>query len=175
MMTKASEVVKQLEKKLEKARTKQLYATFYSPGTLFPESSSFEVETQDIEWAVNKAKEIKERHNAKPHSFRFEDGNRKPLSGFYFLTGSLKTYDDIPDDDDHHILRSNMLSGETAICIENCNSFRFTGNFRKEDVILDWEGNITRRGNDPDLMEYREKFKQIVKDYYDELDRKYGK
>ncbi len=166
--------VDRLEKELEEARSKELRVVFYSPGTFFPESSSFEIKERSISWAIDKAKEIKERYDAKPHSFRFEDGNGKYLSGFHYLTGTLRTYDEVPDDKEHYMLRTNMLNNDIAVCVENRNSFRFTGNFYEEDCILDWDGNIVQRGNDENLMNYRDKFKKIVADYNEELARKYG-
>lgn len=162
--------VEQLEAELEIERSKQIFCTFISPGTMFAETSRYEVEKADIKaaLAILKEQDIKERHGAKPHSFRFEDGNGKPLAqdgdGYHihFITGRVFTRDEIDEvfpakDDnratDNRILHSNMESEPVAIY--NTNSFGFTGLFGERDCVVDLNGNITRRGNDPDLVKCR--------------------
>lgn len=72
-------------------------------------------------------------------------------SGMYFLTGELIKYEDAPKG----TLRSHMQTNRWPICIENNNSWRFTATFDREDFIVDMDGNITRRGDDNDLVQYR--------------------
>lgn len=43
------------------------------------------------------------------------------------------------------------------VIIENTNSWRFTGPFGEKDVIVDENGEVIRRGDDADLVEYRAK------------------
>lgn len=152
--------IEELEKQLEEERAKQLRVTYYSPGTLFCEQSSYEIETRDLAACAARAKtDVTERYHAKPFGFRFEDGNGKKLSGMHYLTGKVLTYDDVPDDKEHSIMRSNMSSPDHCVVVENCNSFRFTGEFAEEDVVVDWEGNVIRRGDDADLVAFRADFK----------------
>jgi len=47
------------------------YVTFHSPGTLFNESSTKEIDTWDIKRAVEMSKDITERYGAKPFGFTF--------------------------------------------------------------------------------------------------------
>jgi hypothetical protein len=153
--------IEELEKQLEAERAKQLRVTFYSPGTFFCEQSSFEVEGRDLSKCAAMAKtDVTERYNAKPFGFRFEDGNGKKLSGMHYLTGRVITYDEVPDDAEHRIMRCNMRDPLQCVVVENTNSFRYTGEFAEKDVILDWDGAIVRRGDDADLVDYRRKFKE---------------
>ena len=45
--------------------------TFYSPGTFLPETTSQDIPSWNTVAAVELAKGVVERYNAKPHSFRF--------------------------------------------------------------------------------------------------------
>ena len=56
--------------------------------------------------------------------------------------------------------------GGTKCIARNTNSYRFTSWFDAKDVILNWEGNIVRRRDDADLMEYRTVTKKKFDEYY---------
>lgn len=167
-MSNATDKVKELEAQLEEAQKGQLFCTYYSPGTLFLEESRFEVETMDnlAACAVRAKEGVKERHGAKPFAFRFTDGNGKSLSGLYYLTGKVIRRDDVPDDKEHSIMRSNMDDPEQCVVVENTNSYKHVSHFSEEDVVLDWDGNIIQRGDDPDLVTYRAKFKKRYDENY---------
>ncbi len=137
--------IKNLESLLVAEKAKQLFVAFYSPGTFFCESSRKEVKSKDLKDAVILATKISERHGARPFGFRFEDGNGKTLSGMYYITGRVFKRDDVPDTPENNILRSNMRS--RPVCIENNNSWKYTGEFNKEDFVVDWNGNITDSGD----------------------------
>jgi hypothetical protein len=156
------------------ATTRKHFVEFYSPGTFFPEQSTKPISSWDTAEAVKLARSVTERHNAKPHSFRFvtclvagpvPDGEGGTLSvepkevaksGLHFLGGRLLRYEEVPDDKEHNILRSNMRCNRMPVVIENTNSWRYTGAFDEDACIVDQEtGKVIRRGNDPDLMEYR--------------------
>ena len=80
-------------------------------------------------------------------------------SGLYFLGGKLRTYDEVVADNDPQeaILRANMRGNEMWVIVQNDNSWRFTGAFSEQDCIVDGDGRIVRRGNDADLVAYRQK------------------
>lgn len=152
------------------------YVVFYSPGTFFCESSSKPIDSWDTKEAVRISKDIKERYNAKPYGFQFESylesgdvtdeaGNtlqtqpkRTKVSGMHYLGGKLLKRSDIPDTKENYILRSNMRS--RPVCIENTNSYKFTGEFEENACIVNDNGDIIRRGNDKDLVAYRKKEKE---------------
>jgi len=166
-MSNATDKVKELEQQLEEAQKGQLFCTYYSPGTFFLEQSRFEVETRDLAACAARAKEgVKERHGAKPFAFRFTDGNDKSLSGLYYLTGKVIRRDDVPDDKDHSTMRFNMNDPERCVVVENINSFKHVSHFSEEDVVVDWDGNIIQRGDDPDLVAYRAEFKKCYDEKY---------
>jgi hypothetical protein len=151
------------------------YVTFYSPGTFFCEQTTKEISCWDAVEALKLAKQIIERHGAKPYGFRFETRlvsspvddhrggsltvNPKTISssGIYFITGDLVTIDQVVarSDKDQSILISNMRCNEHFIVIENRNSYLSTLPFSEKDVIVDWEGNIIKRGDSQDLVDYR--------------------
>lgn len=157
---------------------KKHYIIFYSPGTLFSESSSREIDSWDIKKATDLSKEIKERYDATPYGFVFEtyvENSTKPLkrSGIHFLTGTLIKYDDIKENYDNSILLSNMRDNNFPIVCENTNSYRSTMPFNESDCVVDMDGNIVIKGDDPELVEYRVKKNKEFDDYYNELARKY--
>ena len=162
-----SNKVKELEAQLREAKKTQLFCVYYSPGTMFTESTRFETESRDLAACAARAKvDVVERHGAKPFGFRFEDGNGVKLSGMHYLTGELRRFDDIPDDKENSIMRSNMRCNDMPIVVENTNSYRYNGEFKPDDVIVDWSGNVIQRGDDPKLMAYRAEFKERREEYY---------
>ena len=148
---------------------------FYSPGTLFSESSVHDIDGWDTAKAVEMAERILERYNAKPYGFVFEtllvaddvpdgeggtlrvESKRVAQSGVHFLGGKLETYDDVVarNDDKENILRSNMRGNEQWIVCINTNSWRSTMPFDENDCIVDASGKIIERGNDPKYVTYR--------------------
>ncbi len=151
------------------------YVTFYSPGTFVPESSVKEIPEWDTALAVEMAKDITERYDAKPYAFIFttmltanpipdgEEGfldvepKKVASSGRYFLGGHVRSIDEVREtaDPKERILLSNMEGNDFAYIITNDNSWRFTGEFAVEDCVLGEQGEIFIRGDYPDMMKYR--------------------
>lgn len=150
--------IKKLEAELKKERAKELYLTYKSPGTLTSEESSLKVKKKDIKAAVKGAKAIKERHGSLPYGFYYKNGNGKLLGSFYYITGTLLRYEEIPKISENNILRDNMRCNDWPIVIENHNSYRITRPFDKTDIIVDRDGNIIIKGNDKELVAYRNEF-----------------
>lgn len=159
------------------------FVEFFSPGSFYSESSVRPCRHGDITHALEMARGIKERYNASPYGFRFYtteremvvdgDGNKAEKSskdinrsGMHYITGTLMRFDEIPETDETNILRSNMRCNDCPYCIENRNSWRFTGEFGVNDCIVEWDGTVSARGNDAQLVEYREKFKAERDAYY---------
>lgn len=90
-------------------------------------------------------KKIKQRYGATPYGFRFstmESDGWEPKtvkrSNMYYLGGTIKTLNDIPDIPENRILRDNMtINGYTKI-IENTNSWKVTMPLYDDDVVLDF-------------------------------------
>lgn len=158
--------IDELEKELKAEKAKEMYIEFCSPGTLVSETTKVKTDhnVPNIREAIRKYKNIKERHDAKPYGFRYVDGNGKPISElFYYINGTISTYNDIPDNEKNNILRSNMRCDNQPIIIENNNSWRFTAFFHQTYIIIDEDCNIIRSGDDKDLMEYRKNFSKTNK------------
>lgn len=159
--------------------------TFYSPGTFVSESSTYDIESWDTAKAVELSEKVKERYGAKPYGFVFEtlltmpnipsaNGDSfsvqpklKERSGIHFLGGKLETYDDVVNRNDpkENILRSNMRYNEEAriVCI-NTNSYKSTIPFSEKDCIVDAQGKIIERGDDPKHVAYRKRVAEQLKD-----------
>jgi hypothetical protein len=129
---------------------KKHFITFYSPGTFVPEETTREVESWDVEAARRIAGEIVERHGAKPFGFRFstsergdDDFNPKETarSGMYYLGGKVRTLADVEADNDpkEETLRWNMRNNDIERVVTNTNSWKYTGQLRDGDTVLDTE------------------------------------
>lgn len=145
------------------------YATFYSPGTLFSETSTKELEGKDeqsrIVEAATIAKTINERYGAKPYGFSiYSQEEYEPIiqgnvkykadpkeinrTGIYYITGEIRTAADILSgtDNSEYILRRNVEINNIKAIITNTNSYKFNGEFREKDVLIDWNGNVIDLG-----------------------------
>lgn len=154
---------------------RQHYVVFMSPGTFSSEVSERPIGEWNTHEGARIAAEIKERHGAIPYSFQFEtrlihdpipDGEGGTLtvnsrtvdrSGTYFIKGETRRYDDIPDNKETHILRSNMRCNDWPIVVETRNGYRHTTPFGAHDAIVDADGTIIVRGDAPEHVEYRAK------------------
>ena len=151
------------------------YVLFISPGTFISETSQKPIKAHSVTDAVKMAKGIEERHGAKPYGFQFitllcsepiDDGEGGTLkvepkevyrSGTYFITGDVVTLGEVISRNDARdsILVSNMRENDYPIIVENRNSFLSTVPFGEKDVIVDWQGNIVRRGDEAEFRQYR--------------------
>ena len=114
------------------------------------EESTLEIDSWDIEKAVQMSKTITERHGAKPYGFRFVTRERKKneldsrevrVSGIYYLGGKILTLEDVinRNDPNDKILISNMKRNEYYKVIENTNSYKITLPFLSNDVLLNMD------------------------------------
>jgi len=157
-----------LQKELQEERAKEVYVEYLSPGTFISESTLVECSKGiDICEAVKGAKKIKERHGATPYGFRFVDGNQDLIEGqrTYYITGEVIKYKDVPNTAKNHTIRGNMRCNGWAYIIENTNSYKTTQPFEEEDVVVDWDGKIICRGDEPEMMKYRKEFAKRKKEY----------
>lgn len=140
------------------------YAEFFSPGTLFAETSVMPMETEDPKEAVAKWRNITERYGAKPYAFQLYtnlehddvDGFKcRPKevrrSGYYFLGGTIRTAAEVlaGTDEKEDILRSNVRCNEITAVVTNTNSYRSTQPFGKNDVVVHPDtGDVLFKGED---------------------------
>lgn len=124
------------------------FVTFYSPGTLFAETTDKPIADWDVKTAVDMARTIKERHGAIPYGFRFTTRTRGPddlnshetaHSPTYYLGGKVETLAEVQarNDPDERILRSNMEGNGYDRIIVNTNSWKVTRPLEPDDVVLD--------------------------------------
>jgi len=128
---------------------KQHYVEFYSPGTLFAETTMKEIDSWDVDAAIAMADEIIERHGATPFGFRFVtrertddelDAKRTASSGMHHLGGVKLTLAQVkarrnPKD---RTLISNMEVNDIPAVVENRNSWLSTQPFNEGDTLLDY-------------------------------------
>lgn len=138
--------------------------TFMSPGTFVSESSTKSIETPDVKVAVQMARDIVERHGARPYGFYFEtfatlppvtdaEGNtfevkskKLKSSGTYYLSGAVvRSLKEVQREQPGSILAENM----------RCNRWNFVIGIRggwtvpmnEEDAVLDETGEIVWKGD----------------------------
>jgi hypothetical protein len=151
------------------------YVTFLSPGTFFPEQTSKEIIFWDVRAAVAMSKDIVERYYAKPYGFYFStrivhkpvpdgeggflkvDSKEVDRTGIYFLGGKIFTLDDIDNTDEKNNTIIFNMQYNCPVAIENTNSFKSTLPFNEKDFVVDEQGNIIRRGDEPGLVAYRKR------------------
>lgn len=124
------------------------FVTFYSPGTFVSEESTFEIECWDIRKATEKAKLVRERHNAKPYGFRFrtQEGERNlakitKTSNMFYFGGIIQTLEEIKAKSvtqEDRILIYNMETNGWKRVITNTNSWKITLPLEDQDVVLPW-------------------------------------
>ena len=127
---------------------RKTFVEFLSPGTFMSESTVREISSRNVAEAIAMAADIVERHGAKPYGFRFFDRIRGEndldscivkVSGMYYLGGKVETLAEVEarNDPKEAILRSNMRCNGIKRIIVNNNSWRFTGEFKDGDTLLD--------------------------------------
>jgi hypothetical protein len=123
------------------------FVEFLSPGTMEAESDIKEINAWDVDSAVEMAREIKQRHNARPYGFRFLTRSRgdadldskvTATSNLYYLGGRVETLAEVEarNDPKESILRSNMRCNGWNKIVTNDNSWRWTQPLRDGDIVL---------------------------------------
>lgn len=127
---------------------KKHFVTFFGPGTFVSEAETKEVKSWNVDDAIQMAADVVMRYGARPYAFQFwtkarghdefdsKEVERGPLC---YLGGHLETLADVEkrNDPKEEILRSNMRINKIKQIIVNTNSWRFTGEFKDGDILLD--------------------------------------
>jgi hypothetical protein len=123
------------------------YVEFLSPGTFVSESDVREIDSWDSEKAVEMAREITQRYNAKPFGFRFftkargdEDFEPKvtATSKMYYINGTVMTVDEVRGrrNPDERILLSNMEGNGWGNVVTTYTPWKYTSVFNDGDQIV---------------------------------------
>lgn len=123
------------------------FVEFASPGTFVPESSIVEIEAWDPKLAWQMAKDVIERHGAKPFGFHFLTRERREdelnsrivkRSTFYWLGGKIRTREEVEADNlpNEETLRWNMRTNNIKALVVNENYWTYTGALGDDDTIL---------------------------------------
>lgn len=129
---------------------KKHFVIFCSPGTFVNETTAKEIESWDVEKAIEMARTIHERHGATPYAFYFMTKTREEkdldskvssTSPFYFLGGEIETVEQVRErnDKNEEILLSNMINNGYDRVLVNKNSWKITVPLGKDDIILDFK------------------------------------
>lgn len=124
------------------------FVTFYSPGTFTAETDTHPIDEWDVEKAVEMARGIKYRYNARPYGFRFTtrgrgdndlDSQEIARSGMYFLGGKVETLAEVEarNDPKDCVLLANMRDNKIDRIVTNTNSWKWTQPLGDGDIVLD--------------------------------------
>ena len=121
----------------------QHFVVFQSPGTFVAEEDTHAIGGWDVEIATHMARDICQRHGAKPYGFRFitrEDSKIIAKSNFYWLGGVIETLAEVEarNDPKEEILRENMRHNNIDHIVINNNSYKWTAPFKEGDVLLEF-------------------------------------
>ena len=130
------------------------FVTFLSPGKFFAASTTKEIDSWDVDKAVEMSANIKERYGATPYGFYFTTRARGPedfdsrevnKSGVYFLGGDVLTLADVEAQNDpgNKILISNMRNNGWDKIVVNNSSYKWTQPLLDKDVVLDIKNRRT--------------------------------
>ena len=126
------------------------FVEFYWPGSFVANTSDREVESWDVDAALEMVRDM----DRTPYAFRFFTRARGPddldshvtkRSPFYHLGGTIETLADVEARDPGSILASNMQMNGYERVITNTNSWRWTSVLEKDDVVLPWDTLATRQ------------------------------
>lgn len=123
------------------------FVEFYSAGTFVAEETVKEIDSWDVNKAIEMSRNITERYGAKPYGFRFITRGRTDTdldskviaqSGTYFINGDVKTLEEIKAEGDpnNRILISNMESNGWNKVVTTHNPYKWTQPFEANDTVV---------------------------------------
>lgn len=121
------------------------FVMFYSPGTFFAETTQFEIDSWDVDTALELYKSVP--NGLKPYAFRFItreraddelDSHISDSSNTYFINGKLLTIDDVKElDGDHDILIENMNNNGYEYVVQLGDKYKFYQPFKAGDTLVE--------------------------------------
>ena len=123
------------------------FVKFFSAGTFGAEQPVKEIDSWDVDKAIEMSKEITERYGAKPYGFRFFTKGRTEAdldskvvaeSGTYFINGVVETLEEIKakGDPNNRILISNMECNGWNKVVTTYNPYKWTQPFTENDTVV---------------------------------------
>lgn len=122
------------------------FVTFYSPGTFQAEMTTMPISSWDEEEAIEMAKSIVERHDARPYGFRFTtrgreddelDSRELARSGMYYINGVVRTLEEVEaDEKSSGIILDNMRYNKWDKIVETYSPYKWTSPFNNGDKIV---------------------------------------
>ena len=132
----------------------QCEVTFYSPGMIVSESSTFTIESWDVDKALQMLQGVTERHGAKPFGFRFSRKKYVQLankewhayetaaaSPMHYVHGKVLSLADVEREQPDSILQSNMRCGGILHVVETSNGYSYCAPLEDGDVVFDKTGH----------------------------------
>ncbi len=131
------------------------FVTFYSPGTFVDEETRTPIDAWDVAAAFAMAKDITERHDAKPYAFQFTtrsrgdddlDSKEVARSPMHYFGVKIETIEEIsarrrPKE---RTLLANMRSNGWDRIVTTTSGWKTSRPLGAEDVVLDESGLATR-------------------------------
>jgi len=123
------------------------FVEFFSPGTLWSETTIQPVDNWDVVEATRMSRTVVERHGARPYCFRFitRERTKEELdskitnkSPFYYIDCVVETLEDIEqrNDPNEDILRSNMRNNNIERIARPKTGWSGAYPVGKDDVVL---------------------------------------
>ena len=129
---------------------KQHYVEFFSPGRYKAETTMREIDSWDVDKAVEMSKTIVEKRDARPYGFHFITRGRKDFeldskeldrSPKYYLGGTLRTVAELEAENDpmNRLIIKQMKSNKFDKVIINTNCWKWGVSLLvfPDDIILD--------------------------------------
>jgi hypothetical protein len=133
----------------ENMRIEKHFVTFLSPGIFFNETTTKEIDSWDVNKALEMSRNIVERYDATPYAFYFTtrarddfdlDSKQVAESAMYYLGGEVKTLKQIEleCDSNNDILLQNMRSNGYKKVIINSGSWKGVHPLGDNDIVLQY-------------------------------------
>jgi hypothetical protein len=125
------------------------FVTFFSPGSFVSEETTEPVNSWDPAAALTRARQITERHNAKPYGFRFTtrtrtdadlDSKVSATSPMYYFGCKVETLAEVQARAPGSILAENMRINDIARIATTTSGYRHSAPLKDEDIVLDDAG-----------------------------------
>lgn len=130
------------------------YVIFYSPGTLFSETSERPIEAYDVDLALAMSRTITERHGSRPYGFCFitmlehapiKDKSGEVFtvspketarSGMFFINGQVLTLAEAKEQPNSETLVHNMEYNDRETVVTGQSRYRWTMAWKAGDCIV---------------------------------------